>query len=140
MSNLPGPWLTETPRLDVSTLYANKNRLHVYRNKYLILHGFKLSDMQFLLLAYDKTDSEALQRRMNVREDHLMKISGLKKAGEFLFGGAILDDSGKMIGSMIVYDFADRQALDERLKKEPYITEGVWEKIEIQPFKLAKIE
>jgi hypothetical protein len=27
-----------------------------------------------------------------------------------------------------------------RLKKEPYITEGVWEKIEIQPFKLAKIE
>lgn len=96
--------------------------------------------MQFLLLAYDGTDSEGLRRRMNVREDHLKKISGLKKAEEFLFGGAILDESGKMIGSMIVYDFPDRQALDERLKNEPYITEGVWEKIEIQPFRLAKIE
>jgi uncharacterized protein len=96
--------------------------------------------MQFLLLAYDGTDSESLQRRMNVREDHLKKISGLKKEGEFLIGGAILDEGGKMIGSMIVYEFPDRQALDERLKKEPYITEGVWEKIEIQPFRLAKIE
>jgi uncharacterized protein YciI len=96
--------------------------------------------MQFLLIAYDGTDPEALQRRMNVREDHLMKISGLKKAGEFILGGAILDDGGKMIGSMIVYDFPDRQALNERLKNEPYFTEGVWQKIEIQPFRLAKIE
>lgn len=96
--------------------------------------------MQFLLIAYDGKDPDALLRRMNVREDHLMKISGLKKAGEFILGGAILDDSGKMIGSMIVYDFPDRQALDERLKSEPYFTEGVWERIEIQPFRLAKIE
>jgi uncharacterized protein YciI len=100
----------------------------------------KLSDMQFLLTAYDGRDPEALSRRMEVRDDHLMKISGLKKAGEFIFGGAILDDSGKMIGSMIVYDFPDRHALDERLKSEPYFTEGVWKKIEIQPFRLAKIE
>jgi uncharacterized protein len=126
--------------LGVSTWSANNHGLSVNRNKSLILQGIKLSDMQFLLLAYDGTDSEGLRRRMNVREDHLKKISGLKKAEEFLFGGAILDESGKMIGSMIVYDFPDRQALDERLKNEPYITEGVWEKIEIQPFRLAKIE
>jgi uncharacterized protein YciI len=96
--------------------------------------------MQFLLLAYDGTDPEALQRRLNVREDHLMKISGLKKAGEFICGGAILDENGKMTGSMIIYDFPDRQSLDERLKDEPYLTNGVWKKIEIQPFRLAKIE
>jgi uncharacterized protein len=95
--------------------------------------------MQFLLIAYDGTDPEAVQRRLKVREDHLGKIEYLKKAGEFLFGGAILDENGKMIGSMIVYDFPDRQALDERLKDEPYITAGVWEKIEIQPFRHAKI-
>jgi uncharacterized protein YciI len=95
--------------------------------------------MQFLLLAYDGTDPEALQRRLKVREDHLGKIEHLKNVGEFLFGGAILDENGKMIGSMIVYDFPDRQALDERLKDEPYITAGVWKKIEIQPFRHAKI-
>jgi len=96
--------------------------------------------MQFLLLAYDGTDPEALQRRLMVRDEHLRKISGLKKAGEFLFGGAILDDSGKMIGSMIVYDFPDRQSLEEKLKDEPYFTEKVWEKTKIQPFRLAKVE
>ena len=96
--------------------------------------------MQFLLLAYDGTDPEALQRRLNVREEHLKRISLLKSSGEFLFGGAILDNNGKMIGSMIVYDFPDRQSLEERLKDEPYLTGKVWEKTEIKPFRLAKME
>ena len=96
--------------------------------------------MQFLLLAYDGTDPEALPRRLKVRDEHLRRISGLKKDGEFLFGGAILDEDGKMRGSMIVYDYPDRKALDEMLKNEPYFTDGVWKKIEIKPFRLAKIE
>jgi uncharacterized protein YciI len=96
--------------------------------------------MQFLLLAYDGTDPEALQRRLKVREEHLKRISLLKKSGEFLLGGAILDNNGKMIGSMIVYDFPDRQSLEERLKDEPYLTGKVWEKTEIKPFRLAKME
>jgi uncharacterized protein YciI len=96
--------------------------------------------MQFLLLAYDGTDREALQRRLNVREEHLKRISLLKNSGEFIFGGAILDNNGKMIGSMIVYDYPDRQSLEERLQDDPYLKEKVWEKIEIQPFRLAKIE
>jgi uncharacterized protein YciI len=94
--------------------------------------------MQFLLIAYDGTDEGALERRMKVREDHLNKVAGLKKVGEFLFGGAILDDGGKMIGSMIVYEFSDRQSLDAMLKEEPYITGDVWKKVDIQPFRHAK--
>ena len=96
--------------------------------------------MQFLLIAYDGTDAEALDRRMKSRPDHLEKIALIKKAGEFLCGGAILDDSGKMIGSMILYEVPDRATLDERLKNEPYIYNKVWEKINIRPFRLANIE
>jgi uncharacterized protein YciI len=96
--------------------------------------------MQFLLLGYDGTDAGALERRMNVREDHFRRISLLKKAGEFLCGGAMLDDEGKMIGSMIVYEFPDMQSLNESLKDEPYLNGKVWVKIEIKPFRLAKIE
>lgn len=96
--------------------------------------------MQFLLIAYDGTDPEAPERRLKVREEHLKKIGRLKRDKEFLFGGAILDDGGKMIGSIIVYDFPDRQSLDAKLNDEPYVTEGVWKKIEIQPFRLARIE
>jgi uncharacterized protein YciI len=96
--------------------------------------------MQFLLIAYDGTDTDAESRRLRVRQEHLDKIRNLKRKGECLLGGAILNDEGKMIGSMILYEFPDRTALDERLKEEVYITGGVWRKIEIKPFRLAKIE
>jgi uncharacterized protein len=96
--------------------------------------------MEFILTAYDGTDPEAPERRLKVRGEHLGKIATMKKSGEFLFGGAILDDAGKMIGSVVVYNFPDRQSLDKKLKDEPYITGGVWEKIEIKPFRLARIE
>jgi len=96
--------------------------------------------MQFLLVAYDGTDPGAFERRMKVRPDHLEKIAVLKKRGEFLLGGAILDDNEKMIGSIIVYEFPDRAALDRSLENEPYIVNTVWKKIEIRPYRLAKIE
>jgi uncharacterized protein YciI len=96
--------------------------------------------MEFLLVAFDGTDEQALDRRMKVREEHLKKVSILKKNGEFKIGGAILDDNGKMIGSMMVYDLPGREALDAILKNEPYITGGVWEKMDIRPFRLAKID
>jgi len=96
--------------------------------------------MQFLLVAYDGTGPGALERRMKVRPEHLEKIAVLKKKGNFLLGGAILDEDEKMIGSMIVYEFPNRSAFDESLKNEPYITGGVWQEIEIRPYRLASIE
>jgi uncharacterized protein YciI len=96
--------------------------------------------MQFLLIAYDGTDPGATERRSLIREEHLKKAALLKREGEVLFGGAILDNDGRMIGSMVLYDYPDRQSLDSRLKSEPYITGGVWKDIKIQPFRLAKIE
>lgn len=95
--------------------------------------------MQFILIAYDGTEAEALDRRMKVRQEHLDKIEILKKSGEFIFGGAILDNNGKMIGSTILYEFQDRKNLDDYLKNEPYMTNGVWKKVEIHPFRLATI-
>ena len=96
--------------------------------------------MQFLLVAYDAKDPDALSRRMDARPEHLENIAGLKRNREFLFGGAILDDDGKMVGSVVLYDFPDRKSLDEMLKKEPYIAGKVWDEIKIMPFKLANIE
>lgn len=96
--------------------------------------------MQFLLIAHDGKDPDALKRRMNVRSEHLEKISVLKKNKEFLFGGAILDDNGNMTGSMVLYEFPDRASLDNKLKDEPYINSGVWKEIKIMPFRLANIE
>lgn len=96
--------------------------------------------MQFLLTAYDGDDSEAFERRMKARPAHLERMSSLRKNGGFHFGGAILDDKGNMIGSMVVYEFPDRQALEEYLKTEPYVTGNVWQKIDIHPFRLANVD
>ncbi|MBE0655479.1 MAG: hypothetical protein IH594_16880 [Bacteroidales bacterium] len=92
--------------------------------------------MQFILICYDGTDSGALARRMLVREDHLEKVRDLKKENNFIWGGAILDDMGKMIGSVVLYEYPDRESLDRMLETEPYILGKVWERIEIKPVRL----
>ena len=96
--------------------------------------------MQFMLTAFDGTDEGALERRMKVREDHLRMIGKLRKEGHFICGGAILDDNGKMIGSMIVYEYPDRASLDESLRDEVYFTGGIWKKVEVRPFRMAKTD
>ena len=54
-----------------------------------------------------------------------------------LMGGAMLDDSGKMIGSVMVFDFPDRAQLDVWLKSDPYSTGGVWKSMEVNAFRVA---
>lgn len=118
------------------------NDYHIKMNPPVLLFILILKEktMAFILTAFDRTDTGALERRMKTRPEHLEKISHIKKAGEYLFGGAILNDSGVMIGSVIIYDVPDRATLDALLENEPYIYNHVWEKIEIRPFRPAKIE
>ena len=93
--------------------------------------------MQFLLIAYDDTDKNALERRLNVRQSHLQYCDVLKQNGNMIFGVAILDKNEKMIGSMVVYDFLTKTELDKCLSNEPYIINKVWQKIEIKPCKIG---
>jgi len=95
--------------------------------------------MQFLLTAFDGSDPGAPERRQKARPGHLEKIRIMRNLGQFVFGGAILDDNGQMIGSMVVYEFPNRKALDNYLKEELYVTEKVWERIEVKPFRQATI-
>lgn len=93
--------------------------------------------MQFLLIAYDATDDEALARRMAAREAHLAHAEAQKQRGELLYGGAILDAEGKMIGSCGVYDFPSKDALSEALSVDPYVTGKVWNTITVQQYRVA---
>jgi uncharacterized protein YciI len=93
--------------------------------------------MQFIVTGYDGADEGALGRRTAVRDAHLQGVTAMKAAGQVIFGTAILDDSDKMIGSVMVVEFADRAALDAWLKVEPYMTGDVWRKVEIAPCRVA---
>jgi uncharacterized protein YciI len=94
---------------------------------------------QYLITGYDHTDAGALERRMNVRPNHFVGARELKKTGNFIFGGAILNDAGKMIGSIMIMQFETEDALEEWKQTEPYIVEKIWETFEIKPFKVADV-
>ena len=84
--------------------------------------------MQFAVKAYD--GEGMLDKRMEVRPRHL---EGMNKLGKHIIcAGGMLDDNGKMKGSVLVLYFPDRAALDEYLANEPYVIEKVWEKIEVE--------
>ncbi|BAQ08877.1 hypothetical protein OXB_0405 [Bacillus sp. OxB-1] len=95
--------------------------------------------MQFIVMAYDGTDDEALSRRLQAREQHLQSVTQRAEAGEHLYGAALLDDDGKMIGSMMVVEYPSREELDRWLKAEPYVLGDVWRKIEIKPCQVPPI-
>ena len=90
--------------------------------------------MKFLLIAFDGKDDGALERRTSVRPTHLEAIMKRKDAGEIEVGGAMLDEAGNMVGSMMVLEFPDRAALDAYLDAEPYVTGKVWQDITVVPF------
>lgn len=95
--------------------------------------------MQFIVTAYDGKDADAVTRRINEREQHLEGVKRLIRKGRHLFGTAILDDNGKMIGSVMIVDYPSKEALEnEWLKSEPYVTGDVWQEIDIKPCKIPE--
>lgn len=94
--------------------------------------------MEFIILAYDGTDAEALKRRMAVREEHMRAVrEEMIPKGEARLGGALLGEGDTMIGSLMVVDFPSRQAVDDWLAREVYVTGEVWQRVEVIPFRTA---
>lgn len=82
---------------------------------------------QFVIKAYDGKGK--LDKRMEVRRRH---FEGMEKMKEhILCAGGMLDNDGKMMGSLLVMEFETREQLDEYLSNEPYVVEHVWEQIEV---------
>ena len=84
--------------------------------------------MQFVITAYD--GENVLEKRMTVRSRHLENMTKVK--GKVICAGGLLDEEGKMKGSVLIMDFESRALLDEYLRSEPYVTEKVWEKVSVE--------
>lgn len=83
---------------------------------------------QFVVRAYD--GEGMLEKRLEVRPRHLESIKRIRE--HVVCAGGLLDDEGKMKGSLLVMEFESRQELDEYLANEPYVQEHVWERIEVE--------
>lgn len=91
--------------------------------------------MQFVIKAYDGVGK--LERRMEVRPRHLENMAKIN--GKVICAGGLLDEEGKMKGSLMVMEFESRAVLDDYLKSEPYITDGVWEKVDVEQLNVVLV-
>ena len=94
---------------------------------------------QYLVTGYDHTDEGALKRRMDVRPHHLDGARELKAKGNYIIGGAMLNEEGQMIGSTMILQFESEEELDAWKQGEIYINGKVWESVDIKPFKVAEV-
>ncbi|KAK3834686.1 MAG: hypothetical protein JOS17DRAFT_737440 [Linnemannia elongata] len=97
---------------------------------------------QFIVIARDFTDPEAINRRLEARSKHLVEARALKKSGHIQSGGALFSDhsaSGKMIGSVIIFQADNAEEVRQLVEKDYYVSGKVWEHYEIIPFRPADL-
>ena len=85
----------------------------------------------FALFCVDKPN--ALDLRMATRPAHLAYAGGF--AGQMKLGGPLLDAKGDMAGSLMILDAADLAAAEAFSANDPYTKAGLWERVDIKPFK-----
>ncbi|MFD0749551.1 YciI family protein [Mucilaginibacter calamicampi] len=95
--------------------------------------------MQYIVTGYDFTDDGAVQRRLNVRPHHLDFARATKAAGNLIAAVAILNEEGNAVGSIMVLQFETEEELEAWKSNEPYVTQGVWETVDVKPGRVAEL-
>lgn len=93
--------------------------------------------MTFLIHAFDHTDAEALTRRMAARSAHLESAKAMHAEGSLLLAGAMLGPDEAMIGSVVIVEMDSLEAVEKWLRNEVYVTDNVWDKVNIYPMRIA---
>lgn len=95
--------------------------------------------MAWLILAFDGDDAEAPGRRMSARDAHVASITEEARAGRLALGLPLHDEAARSLGSLMVLDVEDQAGLDAYLGREPFAVQGVWQRIEAHPFRIAPL-
>jgi uncharacterized protein YciI len=86
--------------------------------------------MLIALIARDKPG--ALDIRKANRESHLAYIDATGVVNQ---AGPLLDDAKQMIGSLVILDVADMAAAQGWADNDPYAKAGLFESVELIPWK-----
>lgn len=87
--------------------------------------------MVFAVIRHDKPDSVAL--RQVTRPRHLEYLE--KVAHCIAYGGALLNDGGEQIGSILIIDAPDREAAEQFAATDPFVEAGLFAVTHILPFR-----
>lgn len=89
--------------------------------------------MLFMVAAFDKPGM--LETRLRVRPEHL---DYLKSLGDRIkIGGGMLNEDEQPLGSLLIIEADDRQAVATLLADDPYAKAGVFERIDVRPWRAA---
>jgi len=92
-------------------------------------------------IIYSKDRENSLQARVDARPDHIARLNALLAEGRMLLAGprpAIdSEDPGPagFVGSLVVAQFESLQDARVWADADPYVAAGVYESIEVTPFK-----
>jgi hypothetical protein len=93
--------------------------------------------MPFLVIATDQTDSEALNRRLAARPDHLANAKAMEASGVLQLAAASLGADGTMSGSVLVLNVATAEDAKAIVESDLYWTSKVWGGYTIQEIRVA---
>lgn len=95
--------------------------------------------MLYAIISQDVTNS--LEKRLNVREQHLARLKELKEQGRLIIAGPHpsidCDDPGEagFTGSLIIAEFNSLEDAQAWATDDPYIKAGVYQQLVVKPFK-----
>jgi uncharacterized protein YciI len=87
--------------------------------------------MLFAVIRHDKPNSLSL--RLSARPKHLEFLKTV--LDKIMYGGALLDDQGKQIGSMLIVDVADQAEADAFADNDPFVDAGLFASTSVEPFR-----
>jgi uncharacterized protein YciI len=69
--------------------------------------------------------------RADVRPAHLAALTELAQQGRIVHAGPMLDEEGRAIGSVILFEADDLAAARRIAARDPYVTRGVFARYEV---------
>src|ERR1700733_4518198 len=85
--------------------------------------------MRFAVIRHDHPNS--LPLRLSVRPKHLEYLKTV--LDKIMYGGALLDDQGKQIGSMLIIDVADQAEADAFADADPFVEANLFASSSVEP-------
>lgn len=84
--------------------------------------------MLFVIIGHDARDAK--EKRPQFRPAHLAHLEPLAHTGKLRLAGPLTDGAG----SLIVVDADSLSAVWELVARDPYVTNGVFERVDVHPF------
>ncbi|MDI9239625.1 YciI family protein [Lysobacter sp. LF1] len=95
--------------------------------------------MWYVIEGYDGND--VLPRRLQARPEHLARLTALRDEGRLLLAGPCpaidSEDPGPagFSGSVVIAEFESLDAARAWAQADPYVAAGVYERVEVRPFR-----